>query len=146
MATKQTLFFTGVGRPVFGNNFRSGSPIVFRHTHTFLAAVLTTDVLEMFMVPAYAQIKRFEMISANIGAINANVGIMTGTPGDTAAVRTAGAELVSATALNTTILTTLAQRAAFGKIGDSPVSIGLTPASDITAAANKTITFEVELF
>lgn len=146
MATKQTLFYTGNARPVFGNNFRSGSPIAFRHTHTFLAAVLSTDVLELFTLPAYAQINRFEMISANVGLINVNVGLMTGTPGDAVTARTAGSELISAAAANTTLLSTLLQRTTFGKVGDSPVSVGLTPAADITAAANKTITFEVEIF
>lgn len=147
MATIQSTFYTGVARPVFGNNFRSGSPIIFRHTHVFTTAVLAADVLELFTVPAYAQIARFRAITANVGAITATgIGLMTGTPGDTSAVRTVGTELIAAGVLNTTLESTLLQLETLGKIGDSPVSIGLDPAADITAAANKTITFEVTLF
>lgn len=147
MATYQTTLFTGVARPVFGNNFRAGSPIILRHTHVFTQTVLAADVLELFTLPAYARVAKFEIISANVGAITATgIGLMTGTPGDTVNARTVGTELIAAGVLNTTLTSTLLQLATLGKIGDSPVSIGLDPAADITAAANKTITFDVHLF
>lgn len=146
MATIQSTFYTGNARPVFGNNFRSGSPIIFRHTHVFTTAVLAADVLELFTVPAWAQFARFRALTANVGAINAIIGKMTGTPGDAVTARTVTDDLFASAALNTAIESTLLQLATLGKNGDTPYSIGLDPASDITAAANKTLTFEVTLF
>lgn len=146
MATIQTKLFTGVARPVFGNNFRSGSPIIFRHTHVFTTAVLAADVLELFTVPAYAQFARFRAITANVGAIAGVIGKMTGTPGDAVTARTVTDDLFASANLNGAIESTLLQLETLGKNGDAPYSIGLDPAADITAAANKTITFEVTLF
>lgn len=146
MATIQTRFFTGQGRPVLGNQFRSGSPIMIRHTHTFTTTVLAADVLELFEVPPYARLFSFRCITANVGAVNAVIGVMTGTPGDVVAVRTVNDALIATAALNTSLTSTLLQLETLGKNGDSPYSIGLDPAGDITAAANKTITFEAVLF
>lgn len=150
MATKQTAFFTGVNRLIPANRFRVGSPVKLIHTHSFAAAaggaLLTTDILELFPWPEFSRIGLFTMISASVGAINVDVGVMTGTPGDAVTARTlVSASLVSAVAANTTIVSTLLQRATLGQNGDAPVSIGLVPASDITAGS-KTITFEAEFY
>lgn len=149
MATKQTTLFTGQGRVLLPNNFRAGSPVKFIHTHSFAAtaggALLSTDILELFTWPQFSRFGLFTMISASVGAINVDVGVMTGTPGDTVTARTLGALLIDDGAANTTLVSTLLQRNTVGKNGDSPLSIGLVAASDITAGS-KTITFEAEFY
>jgi hypothetical protein len=148
MAIIQTALFTGMGRPGWPpTRFRVGSPIKFVHTHTFAATVESTDILELFEWPAHARFGLFTAITANVGAINVEIGPMTGTLGDTAGSRALVANrLITATAANTTMVSTLLQRVTVGKNGDMPLGVGLQPASNITAAANKTITFEVEFY
>ena len=148
MAIIQSSFFTGVGRPVIPNSDRAGDAIIFRMTHTFLLPVTTADILELFPVPQFESIHHLRVLTANVGAINGTFALMAGTPGDTVqANRTLSATpLINAGALNTSLDAAFADLIAVGRIGDSPVSLGMTPATNITAAANKTLTIECVLF
>lgn len=125
---------------------RKGETITEIFTHTFTQAVGTGDILELFPVFAGGKIVDFEFETANIGAINLNIGLMTGQAGSNDGGRVCGAELISAVAANaaTGKAATLAALAALqAGVGQADRSIGLVPASNITAAANKTITIKV---
>lgn len=147
MAIIQSTLITGMGRRLIGNGFRSGSPIVLRHTHSFAgAAVTTADILELFEWPAYARFQSFRTVSTGIGGtINVDIGAMTGTLGDTTGRAMGTPLLVDDGDVNTALTATLATLTAAGKNGDTPLGIGLVPASNITAGA-KTLTFEAVFF
>lgn len=145
MATVQSAYFTGNARTTLPQPHRKGETLTVLFTHTFNTAVTTADVLELVEIPPYAQIVGFEYASANIGAINVDIGIMSGTPGSTDASRTVGDEIVSAASIGTAAVVGVATLGAIAVNGESKVSIGLQPASNITAAANKTVTIKLTI-
>ncbi len=143
MATVLSSLYLGANRIDIRRPTFSGMKMEMILTHTFLAQVATTDILDLFPIPAYAQLTEFEIINANLGALNLAIGLMTGTPGDTIAARTSGTQLFAAQAAGAQAAVTLANIAALAKIGDLPVSIGVVPSVNITAAANKTLTYRI---
>lgn len=143
MATKQTTIFKGMARRELPSAHKAGEAQEVIITHVFNEAVNTTDVLELFALPAGCRFLSFEYAAENIGAINANIGFMTGVPGDNVTARTSGTELVSAGSLNTTgAEVTIATLAAIASTSDNR-SIGLVPAANITAASNKKLHLRV---
>lgn len=69
--------------------------------YTFTAAYVTaTDVIELGLLPADTQIVGATIIGTGLGATTADIGIMTGAPGDTVAERTVGAEIFNDTSVN----------------------------------------------
>lgn len=127
---------------------RKGETITAIFTHTFTKDVAATDILELFPVFAHGKIVDFEFETANVGAINLTIGLMSGAAGSNAAGRTSGNQLINGVAANAASgkSATLAALAALQSgVGDTDVSIGLVPASTITAAANKTITIKVTI-
>lgn len=140
MSTKQSAYFKGNARTPVPHPHRKGEVIEYLFTHTFTETVLAGDVLELFPVFPYGRIVGFDWDTENVGAINVGIGLMTGTPGDATSVRTVGTELASAVAANAVVaskLTGLLALAAIPAMGETPVSIGLAPAADITAGSTK---------
>ena len=140
MSTKQSAYFKGNARTPVPHPHRKGEVIEYLFTHTFTETVASTDVLELFPIFPYGRIVGFDFETENVGAINVDIGLMSGTPGDATSVRTCGAELANDVAANGAVavkLTSLALLAALPANGETAVSIGLVPANDITAAANK---------
>lgn len=137
MAIKQTEFFKGMARRELPVPHKAGDVQEVILTHTFTEAVNTTDVLELFALPAGLRVTHFEFASENQSAANINVGFMSGTPGSTDAARTSGTELVSAAAIvSTGTVTALAALAAISS-SDGHRSIGLVPATNIAAGGTK---------
>jgi hypothetical protein len=65
---------------------------VFAHTFT-AAFTAASDKLEIGMIPANVQVISAQVFGDSLGAITADVGIMSGTPGSTDNARTVGTEL-----------------------------------------------------
>lgn len=72
---------------------------IFEYTFT-AAYVAATDVIELGLLPADTQIVGATVIGAGLGATTADIGIMTGAPGDTVAARTVGDELFDGITVN----------------------------------------------
>lgn len=125
---------------------RKGETITIVFTHTFTKDVTSADILELAPIFAYGKIVDFQFETANIGAINLQIGLMTGEAGSNDAGRSCGSQLINGVAANaaTGKSATLAAIAALqDAIGDTDTSIGLVPAATITAASNKTITVKL---
>jgi hypothetical protein len=136
MATKQSAFFKGNARSNVPVPNKAGVVCEIIVTHTFTEAVAATDVLELVPLGAGNRILSVDISSENVGAINLGVGFMSGTPGDTDPTRTCGTQLFAAQAANTAAAMTLTNVAGLTVSNDAR-SIGVVPAAEITAAANK---------
>jgi len=125
---------------------RSGDTITQIITHTFTTALTTADILELYPVPAECRIVGFEFVTANVGTLDLDIGMMTGEAGSSTAGRTCGDELIAAVDAATGGSTGLAALAALQDgVGDKNASIGLVTATNIAAGATKTITFKVTI-
>lgn len=144
MATKQSKFFTGMARTPIPHPVKAGSPCEIIFTHVFSTAVAETDVLELVTIPPGCRLTHVDFVSANLGSINFDLGLMSGTPGDATPERTCGAEIFDDQAAGTAAAATLAKIAAIAAMGDAaPKSIGFVPSAAITAATNKTLTLRI---
>lgn len=139
MSIKQSAYFKGNARTPVPHPHRKGEVMEYIFTHTFDEAVASTDILDLIPVFPYGKVVGFDFDTENVGAINLDIGLMSGTPGSTDASRTVGAEFIDGVAANAASgkETALSALAALAANGETPVSIGVKPASDITAAANK---------
>jgi hypothetical protein len=113
--------------------------------YTFTADYATaTDVIELGLLPADTQIVGATVIAAGLGATTADIGIMTGTPGDTVAARTVGAELFDDTSVNNASANaTLANCLAVAR-SNAHRSIGAKVAANVAAGANKKLTVKID--
>ena len=147
MPTKQSKFFKGMARIPVASAHKAGDAQEYAFTHVFTEAVLTTDVLEIFPVFPNGKIVALDWDTENIGAINLNMGFLTGTSGDTVAARTCGSELFSAVAANAAVASKLCPLLTLAPLDPSQEvrSIGLVPAADITAAANKKLHMRIRV-
>lgn len=112
MAYRASPFFKGNSRRPMISGMHAGASATVLIAHVFdKDAVDTTDVLELYTIPAGAQIVDMVWITENLPAGNTTMGIMSGTPGDANDARTGGSDFVNAVAhptVNTTVaLTTL---------------------------------------
>lgn len=139
MSTKQSTYFKGLSRIPMPSPHKAGDNHTVMASHTFLEDVLTTDVLEMIPLPPGCRVTSIDFVTENIGAVNLNIGFLTGVAGDTVAVRTCGAEFFSAalatTAASATLLALINAGVASGEIR----SIGLVPSVSILLGATKKI-------
>lgn len=136
MAVKRSRFTSGMSQTPVPVPNKAGVKHTLLVTHTFTEAVDAVDVLDLVSIGPNTRIVGLRMIGENIGAINLKVGNLTGTPGSTDAARTCGSEFFAAQAANaeaTVPVLTLAGLSPYA----SDVSIGIQPAANITAAANK---------
>lgn len=138
MPTKQSSAFKGNARTPIATSHKAGDAHTYLFTHTFTEAVLTTDVLEIFPIFPNGKVVAIDFATENVGAINVGIGLMSGVSGDASSVRTCGTEFFAAAAANTPAAAALITLAAVAR-ADDVKSIGLVPAADITAAANKKI-------
>ncbi len=146
MPTRQTTFFTGMSRRNEPEFVSVGPVVELIHTHVFNpTGILIADPLELFRIFPGTQILHWEWVTANLPVTNLTVGFMTGEPGDLVTARTVGSQLNGPIAAATGFSSTLAQVAAFPVRGpnDPVVSVGLSTSADISAAANRSITFRI---
>lgn len=136
MATIRSRYTSGMSQTPVPVPNKAGVQHTILVSHTFTEAVNTTDVLDLVSLGSGIRVVGLRMISENVGAINLKVGNMTGTPGSDDAARTCDAAFFSAQAANAEAAVPLATLAGLTPYA-SDVSIGIQPASAITAAANK---------
>lgn len=143
MAVKRSRYTSGMSQTPVPVPNKAGVLHTILVTHTFTEALLAVDVLDLVALGPGIRVVGLRTISENVGAINIKVGNLTGTPGSTDAGRTCGSEYFSAQAANAEAgvpLVTLAGLAPYA----ADVSIGIQPAADITAAANKKLHVLIE--
>ncbi|MDP2047564.1 MAG: hypothetical protein Q8K33_01540 [Cypionkella sp.] len=139
MSTKQSAYFKGLARVQMPSPFKVGDGHTVLATHVFTEDVLTTDVLELIPLPPGCRVTGIDFVTENIGAININIGFMSGVSGDAVSVRTCGAEFFSAAAANTPAAAALLSLINAGIASGEIRSIGLVPAANITLGATKKI-------
>jgi hypothetical protein len=145
MPIKQSAYFKGNARTPVPVPHRKGEVIEYLFTHTFTEAVAAADILDLFPVFPYGRIVGFDFAAENIGAINLSIGLMSGNPGSLDSARTVGTQLINAAVSTTPLASTLTQLAALAANGETPVSIGLVPSAEITAAANKKLHLRIRI-
>ena len=126
--------------------FAAGVTITQIFEYDFTTAfVAAADRIEMGMLPAGAQIVGATVIgSAGLGAVTANVGIMSGEFGSNDNARTVGSQLFSAANVNAAEAN--ATRAACLGVAPSENhrSIGATLSGNVAAGAGRRLTVAVE--
>jgi hypothetical protein len=116
---------------------------IFEYTFT-AAYTAATDVIELGLLPADTQIVGATIIGAGLGATTADIGIMTGTPGDTVGTRTVGDELFDGTSVNdATANATLADCLAVSR-SNTHRAIGASIAANVAAGAAKKLTVKID--
>lgn len=138
MSIIQSQYFKGNARTPVPHPHRKGEVIEFMFTHTFTETLGTSDVLDLFPIFPYGRIVGFDFICENVGTNALDIGLMTGTPGATDA-RTSDDVLIDGIAANTGGVTSLAALAAIAQNGETPVSIGVKTATEITAGSTKVL-------
>ncbi len=108
-------------------------------THTFNAALDTTDILELAALIPFGRILAVDLADENVGVLNWTIGYMSGTVGSTDAARTSGTELFAAQAAGTPVSMTVAALAALAANGYDAKSIGVKTSVNIAAGAIKKI-------
>lgn len=122
-----------------------GNALIF-HTHVFdKVALNTTDILELFPIPPGARIASISYASENLPAGNMNLGWMSGTPGTPDGARTVGTQFVNGVAHAATDINVALSLLRLQDRSDTPRSIGMTASVNIGVAANRNITFRIEL-
>lgn len=115
-------------------------------SYTFSTAfTAASDKLEIGLLPAGIQVVKANVFGDNLGAITADVGLMSGAAGSTDAARTVGTELFND------------QSVADGTVGEAGIEtclavapgtshrgIGVTLSGNVTAAANKKIVVVID--
>lgn len=134
------------GRETAPGVFQAGIPAKAIFSYTFSAAyTAASDKIEIGMLPANVQPLSVQVFGDNLGAVTADVGIMSGTPGAVDNARTVGTEFFND------------QSVADGTIGAASIEtclavarsnnhrgIGVTISGNITAAANKRVVVVLE--
>lgn len=113
--------------------------------YTFNAAyTAATDVIELGLLPADTRIVGATVIGAGLGATTADIGLMTGAPGDTLATRTVGADLFDGITVNDAENdATLANCLTVAPYG-AHRAIGATLAANVAAGAAKKLTLKID--
>lgn len=117
---------------------------IFEFDMAAVSIVAASDRIELGMLPAGAQITEATVIGAGLGAITADVGIMSGEFGSNSDARTVGNELFNDASVNSTEVN--ATRAACLAItpADTHRSIGATLSGNVAAGAGKKLKLVVE--
>lgn len=142
-----TVFQSSVakGQAATPSAYQAGIVTTAIFEHVFNQSyVAATDVIELGLLPAETQIIGATVIGAELGATTANIGIMTGTPGDTVGVRTVGSQLFAATNVNNaTADATLANCLSVDR-ANTHRAIGATIAANVAAGAAKKLTVKID--
>lgn len=138
MTLRQTQY-TGLQRSAPVGDFSgdtSAAAAKYVFTTAFTAA---SDQLELFTLPANHRVVDMVLLGDVAAAVTANVGFMSGTPGDGAASRTVGTEFFSAASLNG-VVTRPSLLTAFRQApSSSDRLIGMTISADVAALASKSV-------
>ena len=115
---------------------------IFKHdfTTTFTAA---DDLLEIGILPAYAQIISATEISLGLGAITADIGLMDGQAGQNDETRTAGVELFDDQSVNNTEVAAAVSKCLAVAPASVHRGIGVALSGNVAAGANKSLTLVV---
>lgn len=126
--------------------YQAGIPAKAIFAYTFSAAfTAASDKLEIGLLPAGAQPLSVQMFGDNLGAITADLGLMSGAAGSADAARTVGNEFFNdqSVADGTIGAASIETCLAIGR-SDSHRGIGITLSGNVTAAANKRIVVVLE--
>lgn len=145
MATKQSAFFKGNARPNVNHAAKVGVGNTYLVSHVFTENVATTDVLELFPLPAGARVTSFDVVPENLPGVTMTVGVMSGVSGDADAVRTCGTELLAAATAATPAATPLLSLVNLAIDRTQVRSIGFIPGTSIVAGATKKLHFRITL-
>ena len=103
-----------------------------------------TDKIELGRLPADVQIVGATVIGAGLGAVTADVGIMSGAPSDPDNDRTVGDELFDAQSVNNTeAAATLADCLAVAR-SDKHRAVGAVLSGNVAAGAAKKLTLRID--
>lgn len=103
-----------------------------------------TDKVELGMLPAEAQIVGATIIGEGLGAVTANVGIMSGDFGSSDNTRTVGTQLFSAQSVNDTEANATRKNCLAVAPASTHRSIGATLSANVVAGAGKKLTLVLE--
>lgn len=109
--------------------------------------VAATDKVELCVLPMHCRLRSATIVPAAIGAgVTADVGIMSGTPGDPDSARTVGDQIFDGVTINATP----ADSADPDMYALAPVAydraIGMIVSADIAAGAGKSITVIIDYY
>ena len=139
----QTDYAKGILTPPRPQTY--GAVHVAKVKHVFSVTTDENDIVEMFTLPAYAQLVDWLLVpEGTMTGITADVGLMSGDPGSTATSRTSGDELFDAIALDGGV-----KRATeVDGFNIAPVeydrSIGLKLSDEVAGASTKKVTLIVK--
>lgn len=146
MAYRASAYFSGFTRLMPPKGQIAGTQCEILHTHVFDKQQLdTTDMLELFPIPAGARISSLFYASENLPAGNLLLGWTTGNVGDPSAARTAGTEFVNAVAHSANDISVPLSVLRLQNRSDVVRSLGMRASVLIGTAANRNITFRVGL-
>lgn len=143
MALFQSKVARGKATPPTG--YVSGARMTAVFTHTFDAAfTAASDKLELGLLPAGAQLLRAELISGALGAITADVGLMSGEAGTPDGARTVGNEILNDASVNGTAVSATTAACIAIAPDEGNRGIGVTLSGNVVAGANKTLTLVID--
>lgn len=123
---------------------QAGMVCIATFKHVFNATLATTDKLELGVLPANAKPLRATVIGVGMGAITADVGLMSGSALEEDAARTVGTDFFNDQSVNDThgdagpeVCLAIAKSAA-------DRGIGVTVSGNVTASAAKSIELILE--
>lgn len=146
MAYRASAYFSGFTRLMPPKGQIAGCTSMIMLTHKFDKLQLDpTDILELFPVPAGARVASIVYASENLPAGNLTLGWMSGTPGAPDGARAVGNEFVNAVAHSASNIIVPLSVLRLQDKSDAIRSIGMKASALIGVAANRNITFQVEL-
>lgn len=146
MTYRASAHFKGNSRSPMVSGLHAGASATVLIAHVFdKDAVNTTDVLELYTIPAGASVVGFTWNSENLPAGNTTMGIMSGTPGDASDARTGGSEFVNAVAHATTNTDVALPTLAAVAKSDVDRSLCFKTSANISVAANRKLHVRITL-
>ena len=118
--------------------------VVLSHSFATVGFTAATDVLEIGLVPASAQIINVDAIGEGLGAVTADVGVMTGTAGDLDDTRDSGAEFIDDGNVNDATATAAVADCIAVAPSNVDRGLGIKLSGDVAAGAGKKITVVLE--
>jgi hypothetical protein len=143
MALFQTALAQGRAPSPIG--YVSGCVMVAISTHTFTSAfTAATDKIELGLLPAGARPVRVQVLGEGVGDITADVGFMSGDPGQNDNARTVGDELIDGVSVNDAVAAApLADVLAITPT-ETHRAIGAVLSGNVAAGASKRLTLVLE--
>ena len=118
--------------------------VAFEYSFASQALTAASDIVEIGFLPALAKPHRARLIGEGLGAITADVGLMSGTVGDNVSVRTSGDELFDGTSVNDAEAEATALEIRAIAASTAHRSIGVKFSGNIAAGAGKKVTVILE--